>query len=211
MDDLKKVYLHGSLKDYIPGGVFECSFATAGEAASAIEVNFPGFFDIIRDMKLHIVLGDPANNESFDEDQIKKYAITHDEIHIMPALEGSGGGKKGGLLKVILGVALIAVAFVGTMGAAGAGIFGSLGAPVFGNTLGITGTQLLMFGASMVLSGLAQPPKKNEEQEQLKSAIYSGPINTQEPGAIVPYVAGKDVIVGGVVIHADIRINQVPA
>ena len=192
------IYLHGSLADHIPDGKFTASFNNVREAVSCINANFPGFHDIIRSMKLHVLVGDIDSEKDLDEKQALTHTINND-IHIMPAIEGSGGDNKA--LKVILGIGLIAVGFIGVPGIA-------LGSAVFGNAIGITGLQLVGLGAGIVLSALAQPPEMQPEPDAETSAMYQGPLNSQTEGQIVPYVAGQDVIVGGMIIHADLQIVQ---
>jgi predicted phage tail protein len=200
---MKRVILHGELAHHVPGGEFECDFYRASEAVSAIEANFPGFHDKIRHMHLHVVPGD-IDNVPLDEQKAATYKIGADVIHIIPAIEGSGG-RRG--VKALLGVALIAVSFgVGGFVAGGLGSTASIG----GLSLGVTGTQLLFMGAGLVLQGLVQPPKSptTTSPERQQSSFYQGPLNTQQEGSIVPYTAGQDVIVGGVVIHTDLVIER---
>lgn len=193
------IHLHGTLAEHVPGGKFTAAFSNVREAVSCINANFPGFHDLIRSMKLHVLIGDIDKKNDLDEQQALKYTINND-IHIMPAIEGAGGDDKA--LKVILGIGLIAVGFIGVPGIA-------LGSAVFGNAIGITGLQLVGLGAGMVLSALTQPPAMTKEQtETEKSTIYQGPLNTQTEGQVVPYVAGQEVIVGGMIIHADLQIVQ---
>lgn len=204
---LKTVVLHGSLADHIPGGRFECDFDTAREAASAIEASFRGFYDKIREMQVHVIAGETEHG--MNEDEVVRYTVTANELHIMPAMEGAGGGK--GILAV-LGVVLIGVAIVMTAGAAGALLAGNLGA--FGTAMmGASGFAgfALNAGIGLVLSSLAQPPEAptNGERAGLRSTTYGGPLNTNAEGAYLPYVAGREVIVGGVVIHTDLQVELI--
>ena len=201
---LKKIVLHGSLADHIPNGEFECDFDRVTHAVSAIEANYPGFQDKIRKMELHVVIGKLEDENSFDEDQVATWTVNADEIHIMPAMSGAGGGKG---LKAILGIVLIGVAFVVSGGMAG--IFaGGLASTVAvgGISLGITGTQLLLMGGSLLATALTKTPEIPEPPERQTSTFYQGPINTQSEGSVLPYTAGR-AIVGGVVISADLYAN----
>lgn len=201
-NQMKKIVLHGELASHIPGGEFECDFSKSTEAINAIEANFPGFHDKIRDMYIYLVPDGP-DKEPLSEDQAISYRLGAKELHIIPAIEGSGGRNRG--LKAILGVALIAVSFgVGGFVAGGLGSTASIG----GLSLGVTGTQLLFMGAGLVLQSMVQPPKAPVESTRQESSFYQGPLNTQQEGSIVPYVAGTDVIVGGVVIHTDLIVEQ---
>lgn len=205
---LKKIILHGDLADHIPGGVFECMFTTAREAASAIEANYPGFFEKIADKYIHVV---PGKTKGLDESQLASWNIKSDELHIMPAIEGAGGGggssnsNRG--LKAIIGIALIAVAIVGTGGLAAIGS-GSLSGAVFGNAFGITGLQVLGIGASLVMTAFAPAPGAFDRPDRVRNTIYTGPLTTSKEGSVLPYVAGEEVIVGGVIINTDLVVEN---
>lgn len=202
---MKDIVLHGSLAEHLPAelnGRFRCDFTTAVEASSALNANFPGFHDKIRDMELYVVDGD-ANNVPLDERQATTYHLGGDELHFIPAIGGEGG-RAG---KAILGTLLIAVAIIGTMGA-GAGLLGGLGTAAFGNSLGITGTTLLLSGASMVFAAMARPPEAPKETDGKQSVVYTGPLNTQTEGEPVPYTAGRRVFAGGIILHTDLIITN---
>ena len=192
------IHLHGSLADHIPDGKFTAAFNNVREAVSCIDANFPGFHDLLRSMKLHVLVGDYDAKRDLDENQALTYTINND-IHIMPAIEGAGGDNKA--LNIIIGIGLIAVGFVGVPGIA-------LGSAVFGNAIGITGLQLVALGTGMVVTALTQPPEMQPEPDAEVSNMYQGPLNTQSESQIVPYVAGTDVVCGGMIIHADLQIVQ---
>lgn len=209
---MKTVVLHGGLADLIPAkyqGRFTCVFETAVQAVSMLEANFGNVWKTIRDKHLYVVSGN--NDTSLDEDQVARYTIRGDELHIYPAVEGAGGGK---FLRAILGVALIAVAVVMT----GGGALAALGSLSTGGAGALTGMSAMaakmafVFGTNLVLSALVQPPDapgSPGEKAGLRSATYGGPLNTQQEGATLPYVAGRDVIVGGVIIHTDLSIETI--
>jgi len=209
---LRKIHLHGELKNHLPNGFFECVWSHPREAASAIESNFPGFRKLLKDKKVEVWYSNKdGKNIPLNEEQLL-LKIGGDELHIAPVPEGSG--RYG---KVILGVALFAVG-LGAAALAGGGLVAGLGAaaPGFlGSSLGLTAGNLVLAGGLMILNGLLAPqvPKgdfsKNEE-ERKPSAIYRGPLNTQEQGTAFPLVFGFGVISGGAVIHADLQIGKVP-
>lgn len=205
MSEMKTVYLWGDLADWIPDGKLTADFNSARTATSAIEANWPGFKELIRNRHLEIWYEHEGQKYSIGEDKLFM-KIGADNIHISPVIEGSGG-RTG---KVILGVALFAAGAV-----ASGGTLSGFGAAAFGNSLGITAGQLIISGGLMVLNGLFAPqaPKgdfgKNEE-ERKPSAIYRGPLNTQEQGIAFPLVFGFGVIAGGSVIHVEIDSADVP-
>lgn len=206
---MKTIVLHGAFADHIPGGRFNCEFQTAREAASALEINFPGFFKLISDGYIHIKAGE--NHHGMDESQLMAWKIQSDELHIMPAVEGSGGGggDNGGNrgVKAILGLALVAVAIIGTGGLAGI-TGGSLSTAVFGNSFGITGMQLLQLAVPLVMSAFAPAPPSNKDVERVENVIYTGPLSTNAEGDVLPYVAGERVIVGGVIFNSELIVEN---
>lgn len=206
----KNIYLYGSLKNCLPeeyNGKFCCDFQHPVEAVSAIEANFPGFASKIRTIPLQVVVGDDIETGTeLDETQVK-YSINQD-LHIIPVMEGAGG-RAG---KIILGIGMLAVG-VATAGTALAG-GAAFGAAMGTTTLGISATSFIMGGVGMTAMGIMGPATtpeglaSREAPDQRPSSVYTGPLNTQEMGAPVPYVAGVDVVVGGVIIHADLQIEQ---
>lgn len=207
----KKIILHGDLADHIPGGVFECMFNTAREAASALEMNFPGFFAKIAERYIQVI--PQGQKETMMEDQLASWKIRGDELHIFPVMEGSGGGGAPSdgqrAVKAIIGFALIAVAIIGTGGlAALAG--GGTAVTLFGGgaAFGITGLQLLGIGASLVMSAFAPAPPSFDSQDRVRNTIYTGPLATNKEGSVLPYVAGERVIVGGVIINTELVVEN---
>lgn len=210
---MKTLYLHGDLVDLVPKeyhkndmAIFECDFNTPKEAISFLEVNFGNIYKNIKDKPLEVLVGNIEDQVYLDENQVN-WKIGAKELHIIPYIEGS---KSGNIGKVLLGVTLITVAAF-----ASGGTLAGLSEVAFGNALGITGTQILLAGVGLVFNGLAGAPEtpagaqtQREPIDQRASSIYGGPLNTQEQGGPVPYVAGTEVIVGGVIIHADLKIEQ---
>ncbi|RYD48554.1 MAG: tail assembly protein [Verrucomicrobiaceae bacterium] len=200
---MKTVYVHGTLADGLPEGPYKMVASTAAEISSYFEANFGGWNERIREMSICIVQGDLNQGSMLGEEELL-WNIGPDEVHIMPEAMGA---KQGGVLKAVLGVALIGAAIF-----ASGGTLAGLGAAAFGNGLGITGTQLLLFGVGIAGAGIAMAAQTNQkEREKPKdrpSSLYSGAINTQTAGNPVPYVAGRGVICGGQIIHAAIDIEE---
>ncbi|MGV1754824.1 hypothetical protein [Agrobacterium sp. CG674] len=201
---MRKIILHGALaKTY--GEEFSLEVNTAGEAIRALSANFPTFMKDIRDGAWHIVRGDDVDRGmDLDEGQIAAFNLGRKgDLHIVPFIAGS---KRGGLLKVILGVVLIGAAFALT---AGAGLSAAIGS---GGLLGgITGTQVAMFGAAVALAGVSSlltPEEKAEEEDGSTSFTTSGPGNTHDQGNPVPLVYGE-VITGGHLISGGVDIERI--
>ena len=99
-----------------------------------------------------------------------------EEIHIVPQLSG---GKKGGLLQILLGVALVGIGFfVGP-----ATWFGSM---------------LMKVGAMAVLGGLAQllAPQPEDDKDDNKSRYLGSPANTVKIGTRIPILYGEYRVYG---------------
>ncbi len=199
---MRNIVLHGSLaKKY--GKSFKLNVKTAAEAIRALSANFPSFMNDIREGAWHLVRGnDPDRGLSLDETQVANFRLGKGDLHIVPFVAGS---KRGGLLKVILGVVLIGAAFVLTAGA-------GLGAAIGGGALGgITGTQVALFGAAIALAGVSSllaPEEKADDTEKQDSFTMSGPGNSYDQGNPVPLVYGE-VITGGVLLSGGVDIERI--
>lgn len=212
---IKDVYLEGQLADLVGAGPHRMNARNMQEVVSYFATNYSqvDFIPTLKDMPVTVVLGDRDTGRSLDESETH-FSIPAKEVHIIPRIAGSGGmmgggggGGEGGnsMWKMIVGGLLIGVAFLGTMGA-GAG----LGAALFGNTLGITGTQVALLGAGLILSAFTSAPQSDyAEREEVSSAVYRGALNVDTQGMPVPYIAGNGVIVGGVVFHTSVEIERV--
>lgn len=200
---MRKVILHGKLgKKY--GKEFSLEVNTAGEAIRALSANFPGFMQDIRDGAWHLIRGKKVKGGmDLDETQIAGFNLGKGDLHIMPYVAGS---KRGGLLKIVLGVVLIGAAFALT---AGAGLASAIS--VGGASLGITGTQVALFGAAVALAGISSllaPEEKADEEDGSESFTSAGPGSTTNQGAPVPLVYGE-VITGGVLISGGVDIERI--
>jgi predicted phage tail protein len=201
---MRKVYLYGALADTY-GKEFSLDVSTAGEAIRALSANFPKFMKDIRDGAWHVVRGkDIDKGMSLDKDDIAAFRLGRNaDLHILPYVAGS---KRGGLLKIILGVVLIGAAFALTGGALATGI-GATGSLLGG----ITGTQVALFGAAMALAGISSlltPEEKAEKEDGSASFTMAGPGSTSDQGAPVPLVYGE-VITGGVLISGGVDIERI--
>ncbi len=154
--------------------------------------------------------------EDLDTDDLH-LPIGSNDLILVPVVVGSGGGVG----KIIVGVALVALSFV-SFGAAGA--FAGLGvAGAFGSTA------LAGIGASLILGGIAdlispQPvipkPGNNRLSEPTntdgpqsivrgadgkQSYAYTGAANTVGVGAVIP-VAYGEVLIGSNLLSADVDV-----
>jgi predicted phage tail protein len=188
---LRKIKLYGALAKFVGHRVLEADVATAAEAVRFLLTNWP-------ELEAHMAQQHYRVHTAGED-------LTLDDVHnpmgreiqIVPVMAGAGA-----IGRILLGIALIAVASVVTFGTVG-GLFaaGALNAAVFG------------LGASLVLGGIAQlltPTPKTDEDEgdPKKSFSFSGIQNTTRAGVPVPVVYGE-MLVGGIVVSAGADIVQV--
>lgn len=140
-----------------------------------------------------------------DEQDFLGLNLGKSSLHIAPYI---GGSKRGGLLKVILGVAMIATGFV----FGGMGWSAMMSTKIAGGAVGgLTYGNMAIMGTIMALSGISQmlAPEK-EDQDETKSYIFSGPGNTSTQGNAVPVVYGE-CMTGGVLVSGGIDVEQIGA
>lgn len=197
---MRDIYLHGALGEKY-GKVFRLSVATAGEAVRALAANFPEFLRDLHDGAWHVVRGKKVDTGfSLDETQLGTFKLGSSDLHFVPYVAGS---KRGGLLKIILGVVLIGAAFVFSGGA--------LATPIAGGALGgVTYGNMAMIGAAVALAGvssLLSPEEKSEDDKQ-NSFTFAGPENSYEQSAPIPLVYGE-IITGAVMVSGGLDIEKI--
>jgi predicted phage tail protein len=189
------VHVYGKLAD-ICGDTLRLDIATASEAVQAICVNFPEAANVIRDESWTLFRGD-EKEVALGEEAIALLNLGGRSVHIMP--EAIGAKEGNGILKVVLGVTLIALSF-------GSAAF--LSQPIAGAILGQTtwGNAIGQIGVVMALSGVSQmmaPEKNTDEEETKESFVFSGPRGTVGQGNAVPVIYGE-VITSGVLVSAGV-------
>lgn len=121
-------------------------------------------------------------------------------IVFAPLLQGAGGGGAGGVLQIVLGVALIALAFVsfGTTALAGvlSGGVGSIG-------MGFIGLGLLFGGIAQLVTPTPKKPAKAQE-----SNLFTRNSNDGGFGEIVPVLYGRRRVRSPRVISFDMMIRS---
>lgn len=202
---MRNIFLYGSLaKKY--GKKFRLEVNTAAEAVRALGANFPEFLNDIRSGQWHVVRGDHIDRGvDLDIEQYAGLSLGSKDIHFAPVVAGS---KRSGLLKILLGVTMIATGF-----AFGLGAVGGMSAQIAGGALGgLTYGNLAIMGTIMTLGGVSQmlSPEKKDEDDETKSYVMNGPGNTSSQGVPVPLVYGE-CLTGGVLISGGVDIVQVAA
>jgi predicted phage tail protein len=195
---MKEIRLYGKLAKFLGRRVFRAEVGSVAEAVRFLVANFPQVEKHMADQHYRVSLGE----RDLELDEIH-HPSGQQVIKIAPVIAGAGNAGR-----IILGVALVALAFLGPAGAFGAAF--AKNALLFQVVGGI--------GASLVLGGVAQlltpvpatPTGTDSNQDARKSYSFSSIQNTSRQGTPVPVVYGE-VIVGSVVISAGIDIAQVAA
>ena len=204
---LRKVKLYGELAKFIGHKELEVKAETVGKAISFLIHNFPEVESYMSPKHYQVKVGDYA----VDETEIL-HPIGQEDIHFVPVITGAGRGFG----KILLGAALIGIAFL--MPVASGGL--SLGAGIKAGSLAKVGFMTKMVagvGASLVLSGvsdmlfpLPDVPAFEDTQDPRLSFSFGGTQQTGRAGTPVPLVFGE-IFTGSVVISGSIDTEQVQA
>jgi predicted phage tail protein len=204
---LRKIKLYGQLAKFIGKRVLEADVATAAEAVRMLVANFPGLEQHMADNYYRVTVGnyDLTLNEIHDP-------AGQQDIKIMPVIAGAGG-KGMSIGTILLGVALVALAFVPGVGI---GLSTVAGQAAAGFTA--AGKVLLTLGATLALTGISQliaPVTKTSQgsgsdNDPRKTYNFSGIQQTSRQGVPVPCVYGL-TLVGSVTISAGTDTVQVKA
>jgi len=205
---LRRIVLHGRLATEYTDSI-ELDADDLTNVVFGLNSNFPGFYNDFVAGEWHILKGAVENNNDMKPEEVgMMFGETAKEIHIFPRIQGAGGDSFWG---VILGVAIIAVAFWAAPAA------GGLGATAFSiGGAGITFGNIAMFGLSMALSGiagmLAPTPEVGdytaaEGAADRPSFLFNGPVNVMAAGGPVPLVYGRHEV-GSTVISAGVSAER---
>ncbi|WP_112309672.1 tail assembly protein [Pseudogemmobacter bohemicus] len=193
---MRTIHLHGSLGREF-GHKIRLAVDTIQEAMDALQANFPKFFNTIRKGHFRVIVGKTQKNGlELDEAMLPGFKLGTQDLFLIPVVKGS---KRGGVGKIIAGIALIGLSAFG--GAA-------LAAPLLAGGTTSLGTIAGALGTSMLLSGVATmlaPEMKAEETE--KSFTMTGPQTTTREGGIIPIAYGE-VITGGTMINGALSIQH---
>lgn len=192
---LHEIHLHGALGAEF-GRKYRFAVETVGEVIAALRANFAGFDASFRGGFYKVILGKSrTHGTALREDQVGRVKLAGRAVHIVPVVAGR---KRGGLGKIISGIALIGLSMLGPAGLMGVQLF-SGGATI--------GTMVGNMGLAMVLTGVASmiAPEQGAGDDK-KSFTMTGPQSNVREGHILPITYGE-VITGGSLISGGIEIN----
>ena len=208
---LRKLKLYGELAEFVGHKEFEIQVDSLAKAVSFLVNNFPQVEKYMNPQYYQVKVGNYAVNE----EEIH-HPIGQEDIHIVPVIAGAG---RGGLGKILLGAALIGVAFATGGASIVKGASGGLSLAFEASRLGgaylaqafvYTGTFLVLNGVSELLFPLPKPKEFKSEQDPQLSFSFSGTQNTSRAGTPVPIVYGE-IVTGSVVVSGAIDTQQVQA
>jgi predicted phage tail protein len=196
---MRTVRLYGHLADEF-GHEFRLAVETAGEAIRALKCNFNSFYAALEKGEYELIRGSRDSGIWLELDQVNELKLGAADFHIVPVIAGSK--NSGGVIKTVIGVALIGVAIFASGGAFATAIPGLSGMLTYGN--------LAMLGVGLALSGIASllAPKENKGAT-MEQSYQLGLPNVVDQGVPVPLVYGR-CITAPLLISAGLDVEPIP-
>lgn len=186
METLRTIRLYGKLGAQF-GRVHRLAVQSTAEAVRALCVLVPGFErELMTSRDRGIAYACFLGKDNIGNDQLA-LSGGEDDIRIAPVLAGA----KGGVLQTILGITLIAAAFLFAPNLLVAGLMIN------------AGVSLIAGGVMQMLSPQQQKLSTGDSPDNQASYNFNGPVNTTAQGNPVPLLYGR-MIVGSAVISAGI-------
>jgi predicted phage tail protein len=204
---MRDVFLHGDLGAKF-GEHHRIDVHTIGGLCWAMEARAGGFLQEIRKGSYLIYHGENSLGDSDLPIVFRDKA----PFSIVPAVEGSGGGGGKAIGTVVLGLAIVATAGFGAVGAIpGGAIFGAAGTGAW-----MTWGSLALFGGVLALGGvsqlIAQTPQTaydaRDSADDRKSFLFNGAVNSIEQGTVLPIVLGRHMV-GSTVVSGGILSKKI--
>lgn len=197
------VILHGRLEREYGSTPIKMAVSSLAEAVRALSVLRPGIKNALRKGWYRILCVKADKNIDLETEDIHLRLKGVEELHVIPVVAGS---KNGGIFKIILGIALVAGAFL-LAGPAGLGAtaFSFFGANISYGTIAALGAAVALSGVSQMLAPTPDPSKDRDDK---KSFLFNGATNTSTQGVPVPLVFGR-FRPGSVVASAGISVEQI--
>lgn len=193
---LRRIKLYGSLAKFIGKRVLYADVASAAEAVRFLVANWPELRQHMGDKHYKVFVG--SWNISTDE---LHAPAGQQEIKIIPVVGGAGKTFQA-IGKIVLGVALIALAI------AGAGTF--LG-PIAVSLFSTLGGALVLGGVAQLLTPTPQlgvtPSDLEGSKDPRESYSFSGIQNVSRQGLPISLIYGETVV-GSIVASAGIDVDR---
>ena len=209
---MRVIKVYGKLAKHLGQRSFKAVARTPAEAVRFLIANFPELRSVMRDDSYAISVGRHQLPIGDKPEFLHYPAGSDDAIRIIPVITGAGGNFG----KILMGAALIGLAFVPGVGAlTAAQIAGgaTASATVFGTGLTALGAISFAVGANLVLNGIAgiiSPVPKTPEMDSdpRENFNFSGVQNTSRSGVVVPVIYGE-VVTGSITISAGLNTEEV--
>jgi predicted phage tail protein len=206
---MRVIKVYGKLAKHLGQRSFKAVARTPAEAVRFLVANFPELRSVMRDDSYAISVGRHQLPIGDKPEFLHYPAGSDDAIRIIPVITGAGGNFG----KILMGAALIGLAFVPGVGAVAAGSTATPAATVFGTGLTTLGAMSFSIGASLVLQGIAgiiSPVPKTPEMDSdpRENFSFSGVQNTSRAGVVVPVIYGE-VVTGSITISAGLNTEEV--
>lgn len=209
---MRVIKVYGKLAKHLGQRSFKAVARTPAEAVRFLVANFPELRSVMRDDSYAISVGRHQLPIGDKPEFLHYPAGSDDAIRIIPVITGAGGNFG----KILMGAALIGLAFVpgvGALTAAQVTAGATASATVFGTGLTALGAISFAVGSSLVLNGIAgiiAPVPKTPEMDSdpRENFNFSGVQNTSRSGVVVPVIYGE-VVTGSITISAGLNTEEV--
>lgn len=187
---LKKVRLHGILREKF-GSEFELDVESVAEAVRALCILVQGFESFMANAHLQgIKFAIYLDDRNIGADELC-FATKSSVIRISPVIDGA---KSGGIFQIVVGVVMIAAAFV--TGGTSLAAWGAMQAALAG-----AGAAMLLGGVSQMMMPSAISNMDQNQDGNKPNYGFGGAVTTVAQGLPVPVLYGQREI-GGFIISA---------
>lgn len=206
---IRKIRLKGELGKRF-GKVHKLAVKTPAEAIRALCVLKKGFKEFLLNSEKHgIAYRFLVQKQELSEKEPKEFYLQHGkqtEFHLIPVIRGA---KNSGLFSIIMGVALVGLAFVNPavlgLSTISSGIFAG-----FATMPLLMGGAFILTGVSQLLTPTPKAQSPQEKPENKPSYIFNGAVNTIQQGQPIPLLYGE-LIVGSAVVSAGLTDKDIPS
>lgn len=205
---IRGIFLYGNLGQEF-GEFHQLEVHSVAEACKAIGYRCKGFLSRVKDGTFEIIDGTLTDGKPIATNELDM-ALTGRELHIVPIIEGAGGGGGKGIVQAVVGVAIVAAAVAIpalsptlTMGSA---LFGSF---TFTN-LAVMGGILAIGGISQALSSIPETnyATVDDSEASASSFLFNGAPQRYEQGGALPIIIGRHMA-GPIFASGSIKSNQI--